>query len=999
MSLRSLLLLLFGLALSPLLMAVTGTEITDARAPGRAAPVLLLSEFGVPVVGLTPPMQLLQDDSGKLALQDVRFSGRWQSWSETAGSLGFSSAAYWVRGQLANLRGGDLDAVLEIRNPALATVQVYLLSDAAASPGLQQYFMGANLPFSQRPLKHRFFAVPMSLTSGASVEFYLRVQSSGVINIPVRFWHKQDFYQQRQRQLMEQGVYFGVLLVMVLYNLIVYLGARHSAYLYYAAMVTCIGLFMASCQGFAFQYWWPQHPGLNHWITLGWIGLTGLCANGFALALLNLRVHAPRLAQGLRFGAAGFVVVAGCGLVLPLAFALWLTLAISCGFLMLATMAGSICWRRGQIEARYYLLGNLLLLLTMLLVLLYLLGLLPGQFSLQQMPGPGLGLLLLVVCYALALADRIRQVRRQTFQAQHRALETEQWARQEHELYLEAEYNARLDELVAQRRVQAARSDSWAKSEFLATMSHEIRTPMNGVLGMVELLRDTGLSGRQKQYLDAIKHSGRRLLNIINSILDYSKISAGRMELEITDIDPALICEEIATRYQGKARQKLLELVVSIDRNLPTGLRGDPLRVRQMLDILLSNAVRHTDLGYVSLHLEREPDLDGQCRLRFEVRDSGSGIAPELQEELFQPLTEVPNQTVQPHGGTGLGLVICQHLAGMMKGDIQVQSQLQQGSCFTLRIACALPLRPRQQAADGLAQEELSLQQRRILLLDRGTEFMPQLAQVLRQSGASVQLSSIEDAPATVLVQGADGPWQLVVVNQEQADLVQVPWYQDWLQAVTSQPVARGIAPAMLLLQDSTVPQPELAPPAERALCLPRPLVVQHLLPRIAQLLHRQRSGCGVVADPAAVAGGTASPLLGARILVAEDNHVNQLVVSRMLEKLGVQFDLVNHGRAALDRLLADYQAYDLVLMDCEMPVLDGYAATRALRRQEAKLDSPGKPVIALTAHVEESYHQQALAAGMNDLLCKPLQLAALRSILERYLGNAAQGAAEEPAS
>ncbi|MFT4797336.1 MAG: signal transduction histidine kinase/CheY-like chemotaxis protein [Candidatus Azotimanducaceae bacterium] len=887
---------------------------------------LILNDNTQQTQDLSEYLSIFTDDSNALGIEDIRElpSNQWQPNTQDFIHLGFSSASIWFKATIKTGFMDESDWLVHLKDGLKDEVDIYYFVNGSQT---NKFSAQPNESFYRREVEHRHFVFPVQMEPNTVTDVYIKIRFAQHIMLPIELTRTTSFARDDQLELVLLAICVGLMLVMFVYNFFLYLATREISYLFYVGLVAFAGLYFSGMNGLNYQFLWPEMPRWNEASHTVFGGLMLVFAGLFTLNFLHIEKRSRRYYLLIFFACIGLCAA---------------LLAIS-GFLLLgiqlATVAG-LCswitffilgvqyWRSGLTYAGYYTVAWFMLLVTGTSLFLGFLEVIP--FSMNLLYASQVAFMIETVLNSIALAGRIRSLE--------------------------------LDK-------QQALSDNKAKLAFLAKMSHELRTPMNGILGMAELLADRQTDKTDKtdkRYVQIIKSSTTTLITIINDILDYSKIEDGKMELELIDFDLRELIDSCLSIQAVQTFDKPFELIASVDTELPGHVRGDPTRVGQILLNLTSNAIKFTEQGMVIVRAEfdrKNPHL-----IRISVKDTGIGISHEQQAFLFDSFQQASASVSRTHGGTGLGLSITKQLTELMGGKLKVRSKPGLGSVFSVTLdmpaSAPAPLPPKLPSDC------------RLLYINNNLAFGQLLTKELKRRGLdSISAENQETALAALNdAKQRMHPVKLLIVDCGENSV-----------AIAENLRARGYSEKTIIFSETGKPEFENRHPNSNYVST-KPLSFDGYSDQLASIFDTQITTDKTRANK--LLEGVTPDEASLNILVAEDNAVNQIVIKGLLKKLNHTAIVAENGQDAVARLKQLDQEFDIVLMDCEMPVMDGFTATSLIRDWEQQQSKPRLPIVALTAHILPEQEQSCYDAGMDDLLTKPVEITKLKAILQKHQAN-----------
>lgn len=882
--------------------------------------------------------QMLLDSGANLQLEEVRTQQALSQFTPadldqlyTPGN----GSALWLHYRLPPSQHEQL---LRIFAPYLAYLDLYVLKGEELVAHTRT---GSRLPFSERPLPSRDFLLPLPVQQ-EPLDIYLRLASEHALRPTITLQSSALMAADDTRPLL-YGLLLGGLVMLVFYNLMRYAYSRAGVSLWLAAAQTCLIVTGLSLLGISSPWlgeWQSAQPQIANLAML----LAMLCALAFTASFFH-KVRPSTPLTGMLIGEIVLISLTGALLLIVTELQFNQLIYVLAAISSVSMFTVSVHhWQHGYRPARLFSLALGLFSVAILAAL-------PALFGYWRLQSDWLAYVLLAVStvsgvfLSMALSERQRRIQYEAFSVS--------------------------------RELAASSAELKAKGEFLAKISHEIRTPMNGVLGMTELLLGTPLSAKQRDYVQTIHSSGNELLTLINEILDISRLESGQIELDDVQFDLNAMIDDCLDIFRAKAEQQRVELISFMQPQVPRVVGGDPTRLRQILLSLLDNAFKQTDEGEILLVVALDNSTSAP-RLRVAVQDSGRPLEAGEREALLNAELQSRDFLTASKVGGRLGLIIARQLVRLMNGDFGIQSGSGQGSTLWL----TLPL-DSQYLERPAADLDSPLEGARLLVVDDNDTCRKVLVQ---QCGAwGLQVSAVPSGKEALALLRTKAHlreyFDVVLLDQDMPGMTGM----QLAAKIKEDPSLNHDILIIMLTGISNAPSKIIARNAGIKRILAKPVAGYTLKTTLADEMNQRRMG-GSISLPGSQVSEPLHVPSDFRILVAEDNSISTKVIRGMLGKLNLEPDTASNGEEALSAM--KNQQYDLVLMDCEMPILDGFTATEMLRNWENIEQRPRTPVVALTAHILSEHKERARLAGMDGHMAKPVELSQLRELIEYWVAE-----------
>lgn len=900
------------------------------------------STIPIPLSQTTPKQNIAEflsvyrSDHKHFSLDDIRLQGDQLKWSNETASVpnyGLDKSDYWFKFSVSNDSENLAERYIEISYPLLDVVEVFGVMSGEVT---FQYQMGHTRPFQARPIDHRNFVFPIRLEANENIEIYLRINSFHSMQVPITLWTEEAFWKNDGVNQLIQGAYYGALVVMILFSLLVFSVVKEFMHLLASGFLCCLMFFHMQLHGIAYSYLWSDAVNWNSISLAVTIPLTTILGFQFAQVFLGLKDYLPTANKILNIICIGCAVAIIFAMIIPYHLIIPLVTLFATSGSTVVFASSLMVWNKANQAQRVYIVASVIYVLGTVMLGLNKFALVPRTLLTEDLVF--VGSMLMAVMMTYGLAARVTLLQREKFEL------------------IKSQIVASEREASAKQMADHAQQENQAKSDFLAAMSHEIRTPMIGVQGMVELLQETQLDDSQHRYTQVINSSSLALVNIINDILDFSKIQAGRMNIENISFNLDELLNESLAIFSLQAAHKELEIIHFSKQEVPNLVNGDPTRIKQIIINLVGNALKFTEKGGIYLGVELLEKTEDKTLLKFYVKDSGVGLKEDQIDKIFTAFSQAEISTAREYGGTGLGLNISKQLVKLMGGEIGVESAYQQGATFWFTIPFAIQYsevchKTTQSKGEG---NRVQLCMNSFSLINAIQEYSPDNSyKVTLWKEDTVNFKALFAAESQVWIVDYQVAEQLLTINN-------IPSKIEFL--------------VVIIQENQKIDQSRLNEIALKTELVSMPMTRDKYYAAMNNLF-----GKGPVKEKVKVIQETYFPY---RVLVAEDNEVNQMVVRKLLSKLVKECVVVENGEKALEAVVRG-ETFDLVLMDCEMPLMNGLEATKRIRIWESENKVSPTPIIALTAHAMDEHKEKTRDAGMDDHISKPFSKARIVEVLD----------------
>ncbi len=899
-------------------------------------------------------LDILEDPVGNLTIEDIVAPGMAQQFvrsEDEEPGFGFTESVYWARFEVENLQQLPVDWYLDIGYPLIDRIELYV-GNGEKGVAVEQF--GDHQPFEARALDYRTVVIPLKQAPGSRQTYWVRFQSESSMNLPMSFWRPKAFLESALHEEILQGAFYGALMIMLIYNSLLFVVFRDKSYAFYVCFFVSWGLAQMSISGLSYQYFWPTQIWWANTCIPFFIFLAALSITAWGRSALDTKAVIPAADRYFQ----GFQILCPIGAIFSLVGSYPLSIRLASGFAMVAAIAwiGVAGYRakQGQRSAQLFILALALFFLGVILFALKSFGILPGNLITNW--SPQMGGFAAMILFSLASTDKILQALKLS------------------EGRLEQEVRNRTGELEEEKRNSEIANQ--AKGKFLAYMSHEIRTPMNGILGMARLILDSRLNQDQKHCAETICESGENLLRIVNDLLDISKLEAKQLKLENSPFTINQLSGPVLSNMEPLALAKGLVLACEADSELPGVFKGDAHRLVQVLMNLVGNAIKFTDSGSVTIRFEEISAVDGNTRVRFSVADTGEGMTREQQEKLFSPYVQGAIEMARLHGGTGLGLAICRQLVELMGGNITVDSVPGDGSTFVFE----LPLRLGEAAElerfrtsgsrQGQALQEFPVSPLKVLQAEDNQTNRELIERILTRHGHEV--ISVGNGAELLELLERGGVFDAIITDRHMPEM-------DGIEAtrrIRNMGPPQDSLPIVGITASAIDFELQQCRDAGMDTVLAKPVDDRELLAALARLTAPKRAPSELP------------------VLVIDDVELNLELARRQLNSIGVTPELCRSGVEALE--LAKSRAYSAILCDISMPIMDGIEFAKRLRSWEQQRNR-SVPIIAVTGNAGPDDRRRYLDNGLDDCLEKPVVVTALEAVLRRWVEIPAKS--DNPAS